>query len=370
MPSTATASAAGLPSLPPALPARPRRPWLAAGLLWASLVAGVLAGLPAAGFAAQAALIAFGTALIGWTVLGLDDVSVALAACLGLVAGGVLPAEALFQSLGHDLIWLLLGAFVLAAVIARSGLAERLTLALVAGARRTDSLFHRLNLAIGATAFIIPSTSARAALLLPVFLVLARAARSPRQIKALALLFPTSILLTAGASLLGAGAHLVAVQFIEREAGLSLGFIDWAVLALPLALVASVAATSLILALFLDRPARHSVPSLPPPATGRMDRQQGAVLAITAATVGLWFLGPGLGLDPALVALGGALAATRPALTGQGLPAILKQVEWGLLVFLAATLVLARSWSLRVRQLVWSMACSPACPSLPPRSGC
>ncbi len=338
-----------------------RRSGLAAMLMLLA-VAGVAIGPDGASPEARLALLVFASALIGWCVLRLDDLTVALLACLALVACGVLPASALYAGLGQELIWLLLGAFLLAAALQQSGVAERVALRVVGGARSIGSLFQRLNLVITATAFVIPSTSARAALLLPVFLALSEALsagatrlgpeQQARLIRALALLFPSVILLSAGASLLGAGAHLIALQFIARETGLTLGFVQWALLALPLALLSSSLATWLILHGFLDRDLRGLRPNLPsvpavapavapaaaPPV--RSDRSQRHVAAITALAVFAWCLGPLVDLDATIVALLAGLLVTTPALTGLRLRTTLKTIEWNLLLFLATTLVL------------------------------
>lgn len=322
---------------------RSHRRWVLAAALAVLAAWGVGAGLPDASFAARAALLVFTAALLGWSVLRLDDLPLALLACLALVASGAVPATALYASLGSELVWLMLGACVLAAVLQASGLAERCALHAVAGAGSVGALFHRLNWAIGATAFFIPSTSARAALLLPVFLVLARALATPRLVRALALLFPTAILLTAGASLMGAGAHLVAVEFIARETGQRIGFVRWAVLALPLALLASTVATAVILRLFLSGAERRQAPALPAmPAVALTPPQRGAA-GVALATVALWCVGPWWGLDATLVAIAGALAATTPALTGVRLATALKAVDWALLLFLAATTLMGQA---------------------------
>ncbi|WP_326535808.1 SLC13 family permease [Pseudorhodoferax sp.] len=335
-------SALAAPTVP-LPPAGAHRRWLLAAALGLAAAAATVFGLPGAGWPAQAALLVFVAALLGWSLLRLDDLPLALLAGLALVAAGAVPASALYASLGSELVWLMLGASVLAAVLQASGLAERCALRAVAGAGSVAALFHRLNLAIGATAFLVPSTSARAALLLPVFLVLARALGTPRLVRALALLFPTSILLSAGASLLGAGAHLVAVEFIARETGQTIGFLRWAVLGLPLALLASSAATAAILRLFLDRGERRQAPGLPRASSAPLTPPQRGVAAVALATLALWCAGPWLGLQATPVALAGALAATWPALTGVRLAQALQRVEWGLLLFLAATTLMGRA---------------------------
>jgi solute carrier family 13 (sodium-dependent dicarboxylate transporter), member 2/3/5 len=292
---------------------------------------------------ARAALGVFGLAVIGWTVLQLDDTPVALAASLALIGLGVAAPEALYASLGESLIWLLIGAFVLAAVLQQSGLAERWALRAVAGAGTAQQLLVRLTWVILATTFIVPSTSGRAALLLPVFLVLARAVGDVRIVRALTLLFPSVILLSACASLLGAGAHLVAVDFMRRIGHEAPSFALWAWWAAPFAVLSSFAATALISALFLDRTSRHQALTLPAPDRRPLSNTQRNVVTITLLTVAAWATTGLHGVDATLVALLGALAITCKPLTGVDMKAALKKVEWNLVLFLAATLVLGEA---------------------------
>lgn len=294
---------------------------------------------------ARVVLTVFVAALVGWTVLRLDETVVAVAGALALVAAGAVPVEALHASLGQDLIWLMVASFVLAAVCQASGLVQAVALRLVRGPSGVDALLMRLALAIAATAFLVPSTSARAALLLPVFLVLARAWPHPPLVKAMALLFPTVILLSAGASLLGAGAHLVAVETLRRLGLPAPGFADWVLLAAPASLAASLLAVRVIARQCLgaeDR--RRPLPPLVDAATTApltpAQRRVGAVAVAAVAgfaTVG-WH-----GVDASLVALAAALVATIPAVGGVRFRDAAKQVDWSLLLFLAGTLVMGQA---------------------------
>jgi solute carrier family 13 (sodium-dependent dicarboxylate transporter), member 2/3/5 len=139
----------------------------------------------------------FVAAVVAWLVGRVDDTYVALAAALVLVLVGVLPPDELFASLGDDTIWLLIAAFVLAAGIASSGLAARGAVFLAGGAASVRQLAHLVTAALVVTTFAVPATSGRAALAVPVFTALASAIDRRRVVHALALLFPTVILLSA-----------------------------------------------------------------------------------------------------------------------------------------------------------------------------
>ncbi|MGL4576073.1 MAG: SLC13 family permease, partial [Burkholderiaceae bacterium] len=300
-------------------------------------------GLPAMPEAARFSLIVFWCATIAWTVLRLPDTPVAIAACLALVGLQAVTAEDFYASLGDNLIWLLVGAFILAAVLRQSGLAQRFALQAVAGSSSVRGLFYRLTVFIALTAFVVPSTSGRAALLLPVFLALAEMIDRPRVVRALALLFPTVILLSACASLLGAGAHLVAVEFMRRSSALDMSFTDWALLGTPFAAVSCLIAAELILRLFLTTDERSVAPELPAPQTDKLSRHQIHILLITGATIALWAAGSLHGIDASLIAVAGALVATASTITGVSMKQAMKSVEWNLILFLAATLVMGEA---------------------------
>jgi solute carrier family 13 (sodium-dependent dicarboxylate transporter), member 2/3/5 len=317
--------------------------WLAAAALAGATVAALTLGVPHWPDAARATLGIFALAIVAWTVLGLDDTPVALCALLALATLGLVPADDLFAGLGSSLVWLMIGAFVLAAALTHSGLALRCAQRAVAGAATVQALLWRLTWVVAATAFVVPSTSGRAALLLPLFLALARALADERLTRALALLFATVILLSAGAALPAAGAHLVAVEFLRGLGAPAPDYLQWAALAAPVSAAACAVATLLIGHLFLDRAERLRPVALPAAPTQPMTPGQKAVAAVVALTIVGWAGGSALGIDPALVALAGALAATCRPLTGLTLKSALKSVEWNLVVFLAATMALGEA---------------------------
>lgn len=316
---------------------------LLAVALAAGAVAGLFWGLPSLEPAARWALLVFAGAIIGWTVLDLEETPVALVGAMAMLAAGATTVEKFYAGLGDDFIWLLIGAFVLAAVLQASGLAQRWALAVVAGAGTPAALLRRLTWFIIATALVVPSTSGRAALLVPVFLALSQALPQARQVRALALMFPSVILLSACVSMLGAGAHLVALDFMHRLGGPTPGFIGWLWLAGPFGVLSSLLACELILALFLHRQERSMAIVLPPPESAPLSRHQWSIVAITSATLAAWATSGWHGVGAPMVALCGALLATAKALTGTDLKTTLKKVEWNLVIFMAATMILGEA---------------------------
>ncbi|MCX8278922.1 SLC13 family permease [Phyllobacterium sp. 0TCS1.6C] len=290
-------------------------------------------------------LAVFVTTIIAWTVLDLPDTPVALAGAAFLPVVGAIDEEVLYRSLGNDIVWLMLAAFVVAGVLRQVGVIEQVIRQLLARIATVQGLFWALTLLIFATAFVIPSTSARAAMMAPVYLGIAAAIGNARINRALALLFPSIILLSAGASLIGAGAHLVAAGTMERLRGQSPDFLGWIALAGPFSLLCSLLACHVLLRFFLTREERsikiaeHNLDKTRVPLT----RQQWTVLAITGAMILLFAAQPVHGIGMPLIGIAAALLLANQKVSGLPLKTALKSVEWNLLLFLAGTLVIGEA---------------------------
>lgn len=347
----------------------PRRP---VKLPWAKLISALIVLLLCVSVAtvgspgepsiqARTTMIVFLLAVWAWAFTRIDDTFVSLGAGTILVLTGTLGPEELFASLGDDTIWLLVAAFVIAAGVTSSGLAARAAAWLVTGTDRPRVLFHLVTAAIVATVFAAPSTSGRAALLLPVFTSLA-AALAPGQhateaetkarrrlVHALSLMFPTVILLSAVGSFLGAGAHLVTSHIVATATGQGFSFATWLLLGLPLALASSHLATELILWLFTKRADRRvrtpiNVDDLQrssdTPLTGPLSLAENRSATLLGAVVLLWCTESLHGINPAIVALLGALITALPSYGSVKLKKALAAAPWSLLVFMAATLAM------------------------------
>ncbi|OYW52957.1 MAG: hypothetical protein B7Y80_17870 [Hyphomicrobium sp. 32-62-53] len=286
-------------------------------------------------------LIVLVLAMIGWTMTSLGDSTVAVTAMIALTLFGAVESKDLYQSLGHELIWLLIAAFLMAAVLRSAGLIEPLVLSVTGQAVAVSRLFYGLTASIAVTALVMPSTSARAALLLPVFLVLATQVRSRPIIRALALLFPTIILLSASGSLIGAGAHILAAEVIAGKADHKLDYLGWMSLAMPIALLSSFAATAIILHSFLSPQIRRRRMQLSAPPKLPKGWRPRALLAVLILTVALWIAQSVHGLGMGVVALAGAFAMLKLAAPFLKMKDAFKSVEVELILFLAVTFTLA-----------------------------
>ncbi|MFD9189700.1 SLC13 family permease [Streptomyces phaeochromogenes] len=305
---------------------------------------------PGLGGDARLTLAVFALATCAWIGTPIDDTYIALGAGLALTVTGVISSETLFGTLGDSTVWLLICAFVLAAAVARTGLAGRAAAFLVGGARSVRQLVHLTTAALVVTAFAVPATSGRAALALPVFLALAKVlADRKRLVVMLALLFPTVILLSAVATLIGAGAHLITVSVLWETTGDRIDFTQWLLLGLPLAVASSHLAAETVLLTTTRRADRRTPVRITAddiqrhseqPVTGPWSPAESRCALLLATVVALWCSEPLHQVSPAVVALIGAVVAASPALGTVGLKDALKTVPWSLLLFMAATMAM------------------------------
>lgn len=313
--------------------------------LAAALCAGLWLGTADLSAEGRIALGTFGTAVIFWIGTKLDKTFIALAVLvIGTALGQGTSEAAILSSFGDGMIVLLLAAFVLAAAITASGLAARCGGLLLRRARSLRQVVYGMTAGMIALALVMPATSGRAALLLPVFLAVAAQIPNPRTIKALALLIPTVVLLSSAGSLIGAGGNVLAADTILHLEGKRIGYLRWMMLGLPFALLSCFGAAWVILRLFLNAEERRQGLDLAAAPDdlprGRLSPREWFVLAVAFALVLLWCSESLHGLDNATVALLGALAVTAPRIGALTFKQAVKGVDWNLLVFMAACLQL------------------------------
>ncbi|WP_326795453.1 SLC13 family permease [Streptomyces sp. NBC_01808] len=319
-------------------------------------------------------LAVFALATCAWIGTPIDDTFIALGAGLALVVTGVLDSETLFGTLGDETVWLLICAFVLAAAVAGTGLAGRAAVFLVTGARSVRQLVHLTTAALVVTAFAVPATSGRAALALPVFLALAKAlGERKRLVVMLALLFPTVILLSAVATLIGAGAHLITVSVLWEATGEQIGFTEWLLLGLPLAIATAHLAAEVVLLTMTKRADRKGPVHLTAeqiqehteqPVTGPLSQAEARCALLLGTVVVLWCSEPLHRVPPAVVALIGAVVAASPAIGTVRLKDALRTVPWSLLLFMAATMAMGIALS-ESEAAAWLVSGLPGGSSVP-----
>lgn len=307
-------------------------------------VAGIAVLLPASlAYSARLSLFAFALAVILWSTTSLNAAYVALAAMMLLILSGGSPQEQLYQALASDVVWLMIGAFILGGAVQQTGLASRLTGLVVARARTVGSVFWLLTTMLIPLSFFIPSTSGRAAVVIPIFRSIAHAADDKRITRALALLMPTIILVATIATLIGAGSHLIANDLLNQIAQEQLSFAQWALYGLPFAIAASYISCWVIMRLFLDPSRINRQLQISSSKQKPLSRAEWTTLLVVAVMVALWLTESWHGLEIATVTVVGALVLTAPKIGAVSWKDGLKAVSWNLIIFVGAALVLGRA---------------------------
>lgn len=290
-------------------------------------------------------LIIFCSTVIFWTFTRLNASYVALAAALALVLVGAIPQKHLFQALGDEIVWLMIGAFVLGDAVQRAGLSTRMTQFILGRVKTVAGLFWMLTAFIIPLSFLIPSTSGRAAVTLPIFRSVTDGLPDPKIKRGLAILIPTIILVSTIVSLVGAGSHLIANELLMQTSQQHISFGQWALYGLPFGITASFLSCGTILYLFLNpqqRQQRLQVP-IDNAIKSSFSRSECVTLLIAMGMLGLWLTEDLHGLKIATVSILGAVLLSMPKVGVVSWKDAVNSVSWNLIIFVTGALVVGRS---------------------------
>jgi len=311
-----------------------------------AVIAGVAVLLPATlPGGARIALFGFALATILWSTTKLNAAYVALGAVMLTILAGGSPQEQLYDALASDVIWLMIGAFVLGGAMRQTGLAGRLTGLVIDRARSVGGVFWLMTFVLVPLSFVIPSTSGRAAVMMPVFRGVSEAVEDRKVTRALALLIPTVILVSTITTLIGAGSHLIANDLLAQIADRRISFAQWALWGVPFGVAASAAACWVITRMFLNGERRGMPLDMRQDGTrrGAFSRTEVGTMVVLIAMVGLWLTEGAHGFEIATVTMVGALVLTLPGVGVMKWKDGLKSVSWNLIIFVGAALALGRA---------------------------
>jgi sodium-dependent dicarboxylate transporter 2/3/5 len=198
-------------------------------------------GLTSAG---QAVLACFALALVWWVTQPIPTHVTSLSLMALLIFTNGWDRTSVMGVLGYDVIWLNVLAFILASILITTNLAKRLSLVLISkfgkNAKMILVAFLLIQLSL---APLIPATTARAVMTLPLMLVAAAiygaSADKPNNFgRNLFLQNLQGINVMSSGFMTGSTANLIAVAFIWSMAGEKVYYTDWMFAALPLVLIA------------------------------------------------------------------------------------------------------------------------------------
>ncbi len=247
--------------------------------------------------------------------------------------------------LGHPLVWLFFGGFVLAAAMHRTGLDRRLAAALLGrlGDRPSTVLLGVMGVTAAFSMFV--SNTATTAMMLAVLAPLFAAIPEDDPLGTGLLLGVATAANVGGmGTLIGTPPNAIAVGVLGELPGAArVSFLDWMLIGLPLGGVLLALAWAVLVRLYPSGAPTLRVPSLDGaasegPAAPRW--QRGTVVAVLLATVGLWLTSQWHGIPTAAVSFLPIVVFTATGVLGT---AEIRGLPYDVLFLLAGGLALGQT---------------------------
>ena len=298
-------------------------------------------------------LAVFMASIILWMTQAIPNYQTSLILIISLVLTGVLPEREAYAQLGHPVMWLNIMSFVLASMLVETGVAKRFSLWFILRfGKNAGTIFLSfivINLILSA---FISATTAKAAILLPIFMVIAAiyGARQGQGNKnfgrSIVLQNLLNINLGAGAFVTGSGANLLAAALIAG-AGTSVFFADWMLAMLPVMVGLMLIGYILAMKIFFPLAPEERLPQIKGgmqrlkeeyEKLGPIHRQEIKAIIIFVLILGFWATDKLHGISATAVAFVGAIVALLPRI------GIIKwndvDIPWHLLLFSAGAYTL------------------------------
>ncbi len=191
--------------------------------------------------AAQNALAVFGLCIFYWVFELLPIMITGLLAIILLPLTGAMTAKQAYANFGNEAVFFILGAFILAAAMMKSGLSARLALTILRRfGHRPSTLLGGVFLLNGVMSFFM-SEHAVAAMTFPIIVEIVAALRLPpgrsTYAKGLFLAMAWGTTIGGVATMLGGARAPLAIGILKEVTGESYSFAEWAAMNVPLALV-------------------------------------------------------------------------------------------------------------------------------------
>jgi len=301
-----------------------------------------------------AMLAIFLLGIVLWMTEAIPNYLTSLIIIILLVLTGVLSEKDAYAQLGHKVMWLNIMSFVLASMLVKTGLAKRFALWFIIhfGKRASSVFLSFLFINIVLSAFI-SATTAKAAILLPIFMVIAAiyGARGGKDKNNFGrnIVLQNLFYINVGASgfLTGSGANLLAASLITGATGYEIFFSDWMKANFFVAVALMVLGYFFAVRIFFPLPKNERIPQI----KGGMDRLRAELKKLGKIQVEeyksaflflsilvLWSTDKYHGISPTAVAFLGAIIALLPRI------GILKwndvDIPWHLMLFSAGAYTL------------------------------
>lgn len=173
-----------------------------------------------------------------------EVIPLSMTAFLGVIMAiltGIADVNTAFQNLGHPIILLFIGSFLLARSMTRHGLDKRLALFILSRPIFQKSLFS-MFLGFSLVSYLLSmwvSNSVTVAMLLPLTIGVLQLIQDPSENKSAGPFFLLGIAYSASiggvSTIIGSPPNLIGVNYLAKE-GFSIDFLQWMIMAMPISL--------------------------------------------------------------------------------------------------------------------------------------
>ncbi|WP_299092417.1 SLC13 family permease [uncultured Metabacillus sp.] len=296
-------------------------------------------------YQAKIALFAFLSAMIFWMATKIPAGFVALSLIVFIIIMNAGEADLLYQSLSEEVVWLMIGSFIIGEAVKESGLANRLTFSLLKNQNTKNNVLLGVCSVLFASAFLIPSTSGRAALSMPMIHQLSQKFAASEQ-RVLAIMTPVIILMSTSVTLIGAGSHLIGVGLLESTVDQSISYVQWLIWGVPFALVMTFL-SFLIIKIFLWpidgwQEIGHKKREEEGKPKEKINGKEKKTMILVSLLVVCWMTESIHGYDLAFITMVGAVLVMTPNMGIISWKQGIKSISWNLILFVAAATALGK----------------------------
>lgn len=273
-------------------------------------------------------LAIFLAAIILWLTAAIPNYQVSLLLIISLVLTGVLPERVAYAQLGHPVMWLNIMSFVLASMLVATGVAKRFALWFILRfGKSAGSIFISFIAINTLLSAFISATTAKAAILLPIFMVIAAVYGAGGGDKknnfgrSIVLQNLLCINLGAGAFVTGSGANLLAAALISGAIEGNVYFADWMIAMFPTMVGMMFIGYVLAMKVFFPLKPEERVPQIKGGMKrleeeynklGKIDYQEIKTIVIFCLILAFWATDRIHGVSATAVAFVGAIIALLP----------------------------------------------------------
>lgn len=304
-------------------------------------------------------LAIFIASIILWITEAIPNYLTSLILIVTLVLTGVLSEKTAYAQLGHPVMWLNIMSFVLASMLVATGVAKRFALWFILRfGKNAGTIFLSFIVINVVLSAFISATTAKAAILLPIFMVIAAIygahGGSSRNNFGRSIVLQNLMYINIGASgfLTGSGANLLAAALIAGATGSAVFFSDWLFAMFPIMIGLLLIGYLLAMKVFFPLSPGERLPQI----EGGMDRlrqeyeklgklngQEVKSVIIFLLILGFWSTDRLHGISPTAVAFVGGIVALMPRI------GIVKwndvDIPWHLMLFSAGAYTLGSGFS-------------------------